>query len=45
MRRRLNYIVDRRKRTGPDPETTVVARDAHRAELREAISRGLTGRY
>lgn len=31
--------------SAPDPDTTVVARDAHRAELGEAISRGLTGRH
>jgi hypothetical protein len=40
MARRLNFLADRRKRTDPDPDATMVARGATPAELEEAASRG-----
>jgi hypothetical protein len=41
MTRRLNSIVDRRKRMDAEPDATTVARGANRAELEGAASMGL----
>jgi hypothetical protein len=41
MARRLNYMLDRRKRTDADPDAPTVARGANRAELEGAASMGL----